>query len=89
MWDASGARGLGLNMAQALLEAGVSGLAIMDQNQTLGEEAVSMLSTQTGVDIRFYKIDVSDEAIIKGAVADAVSHFGPPQILVNSAGIAE
>ena len=76
-------------MAQGLLESGISGLVIMDQNQALGEEAVAALTAQTSVDIRFYKIDVRDEGTTKEAIANAVSHFGTPQILVHSAGVAE
>lgn len=76
-------------MAQGLLESGISGLVVMDQNQALGEESVAQLSTQTGVDIRFYKTDVRDEAATKEAIDNAVSHFGTPHILIHSAGVAE
>ncbi|KAL9067900.1 MAG: hypothetical protein Q9157_006665 [Trypethelium eluteriae] len=61
----------------------------MDRNRELGEEAVVALSAETDIDIRFYKVDVRDEASTKEAISNAVSHFGTPHILVNSAGIAE
>ncbi|KAI9666077.1 MAG: hypothetical protein M1821_004012 [Bathelium mastoideum] len=84
-----GARGLGREMAEGLLDAGLSRLVLMDQNQELGEKAAAALSAKTSAAIRFYKLDVRDEAAAKKAVDDAVSHLGVPQILINAAGIAE
>jgi len=76
-------------MAQAVAEAGVSGIAIMDIQQELGERAAQELSAQTGVDCRFYKIDVRDENAIEQAVKDITDHYGKIDVLINSAGIAE
>ncbi|KAI9724209.1 MAG: hypothetical protein M1828_003954 [Chrysothrix sp. TS-e1954] len=84
-----GGRGLGFNMAQALAETGIQGIAIMDVNQELGDQAAKELSQQTGVDVRFYKLDVRDEAAITDAVEDIIDQFGKIDVLISSAGIAD
>ncbi|KAF4312595.1 hypothetical protein SLS57_011648 [Botryosphaeria dothidea] len=84
-----GGRGLGFNMAQALSEVGVRGIAIMDVQKQLGEEAARELSEQTGVDVRFYQVDVRDGGAINQAVTDIVDHFGSIDVLLNAAGIAD
>jgi len=76
-------------MAQALAEVGVRGIAIFDVQSEVGDQAARELSAQTGVDVRFYKVDVRDGAAIQNAVKDADSHFGAIDILISSAGIAE
>ncbi|KAH0256466.1 hypothetical protein KCU71_g21898, partial [Aureobasidium melanogenum] len=83
-----GGRGLGYNMAQALSEVGVKGIAIFDVQQELGEKSARELSAQTGVDVRFYKVDVRDEAAIQQAVQDVAAHYGHIDVLINAAGIA-
>jgi len=88
-FDHSGGRGLGYNMAQALSEVGVKGIAIFDVQQELGEKSAQQLSAQTGVDVRFYKVDVRDEAAIQQAVQDVAAHYGHIDVLINAAGIAE
>lgn len=84
-----GARGLGLNMAQALAEVGVKGIAIMDVQQQIGEQAAKELSEQTGVDVRFYQVDVRDGSAITQSVRDIAEHYGHIDVLINSAGIAD
>ncbi|CAD0115391.1 unnamed protein product [Aureobasidium uvarum] len=69
-----GGRGLGYNMAQALSEVGVKGIAIFDVQQELGEKSAQQLSAQTGVDVRFYKVDVRAEPAIQQAVQDAETY---------------
>lgn len=76
-------------MAQALCEVGVRGIAIMDVQQELGDKSARELSEQTGVDVRFYKVDVRDGAAMNHIVQDIVDHYGALDILVNAAGIAE
>lgn len=85
----SGGRGLGYNMAQALAEVGIAGIAIMDVQQELGEKSAAALAQQTGVDVRFYKVDVRDANAIHGAVQDVQDHYGRIDVLVSAAGIAE
>lgn len=84
-----GGRGLGFNMAQALAEVGVRGIAIMDVQQELGDKSARELSEQTGIDVRFYRVDVRDGAGMNGTVQDVVDHFGRLDILINAAGIAD
>jgi NAD(P)-dependent dehydrogenase (short-subunit alcohol dehydrogenase family) len=84
----SGARGLGFNIAQALTEAGIQGIAIFDRLQDVGEEAARELG-ESGIDVSFYPIDVTDEVSIQNAVGDVIAHYGHIDICVNSAGIAE
>jgi len=76
-------------MAQALAEVGVRGIAIMDVQQELGERAARELSEETGVDVRFYRVDVRDGQAMGETVQDIVDHYGALDILVNAAGIAE
>ena len=76
-------------MAQALTEVGVRGIAIMDVQQELGEKSARELSEQTGVDVRFYKVDVRDGHAIQQAVQDVVDHYGSLDVLISAAGIAE
>jgi NAD(P)-dependent dehydrogenase (short-subunit alcohol dehydrogenase family) len=76
-------------MSKALAEVGCTGIAIMDVQQELGEKAARELSEQTGVDVRFYKVDVRDGAGIAQSVQDVVDHYGKIDVLINAAGIAE
>ncbi|KAF2250397.1 NAD(P)-binding protein [Trematosphaeria pertusa] len=81
-------RGLGYNMAQALAEAGVRGMAILDLLPE-GEQAARELAEQTGVDVLFYPIDITQELVVQQTVQDIMDHFGRIDILINSAGIAD
>lgn len=85
----SGARGLGWNMAQALVEVGVKAIAILDVQQELGDKAAAELHESTGIPIQFYKVDIRDANAIAEVVAKVVENFGSIDILINSAGIAE
>lgn len=76
-------------MAQALTEVGVRGIAILDVQQELGDQSARELSEQTGVDVRFYRVDVRDGQAMGQTVNDIVDHFGELNILINAAGIAE
>ncbi|KAK5109981.1 hypothetical protein LTR62_006348 [Meristemomyces frigidus] len=84
-----GGRGLGYNMAQALAETGIRGIAILDVQEELGDNAARELSEQTGVDVRFYKVDVRDGAGINQTMQDIVDHYGALDVLINAAGIAD
>lgn len=76
-------------MAQALAEVGIQGIAIMDVQQELGDKAARELSEQTGIDVRFYRVDVRDGQAMSETVQDVVDHFGRLDVLINAAGIAE
>jgi len=84
-----GGRGLGFNIAQALTEVGASGIAILDVQQELGDKSARELAEQTGVDVRFYRVDVRDAGAIQQAIQDVHDHFGRIDVLVNAAGIAD
>ncbi|OCK80914.1 NAD(P)-binding protein [Lepidopterella palustris CBS 459.81] len=84
-----GGRGLGYNMAQALAEVGIKGIALMDLNKENGDAAAKELAEETGIDVRFYQVDVRDYGSVTGAVKDVISHYGKIDVLINSAGIAD
>ena len=84
-----GARGLGNYMAKACAEAGARAVVIFDANQDLGDAAAEDLHVKTGIDVSFFKVDVRDGNAINAAVDQVVNLYGPPDVLVNSAGIAD
>ena len=84
-----GARGLGNHMARACAEAGARAVVIFDANQELGDEAAEELHKKSGIDVSFFKVDVRDGSAINAAVQQVVDLYGAPDVLVNSAGIAD
>ncbi|KAG5917548.1 hypothetical protein E4U53_004190 [Claviceps sorghi] len=84
-----GARGLGNHMARACAEAGAKAIVIFDANQDLGDEAAAELHDKSGLPVSFFKVDVRDGAAINAAVDSVVELYGAPDVLVNSAGIAD
>ncbi|KAL8833104.1 MAG: hypothetical protein Q9170_004486 [Blastenia crenularia] len=82
-----GARGLGWNMAQALAEAGVEAIALLDVKEDLGETAASELSSSAKVPVKFYKADVRDAEANNRTIEKVSSDLGSVDILINSAGI--
>lgn len=84
----SGARGLGLNMAQALAESGVKAIAILDIQESLGVQSAHELSAATGIPVNYYHVDITDDAAVVAAVDEVVSAFGSVDVLINSAGVA-
>jgi short subunit dehydrogenase len=83
------ARGLGNYMARACAEAGAKNIVIFDANQELGDEAAAELYQKTKIPVSFYKVDVRDGNAINAAVDRVCETYGVPDVLVNSAGIAE
>ena len=84
-----GARGLGNHMARACAEAGAKAIAIFDANQDLGDESAAELHQKSGLPVSFFKVDVRDGSAINAAVQNVVDLYGTPDVLVNSAGIAD
>jgi NAD(P)-dependent dehydrogenase (short-subunit alcohol dehydrogenase family) len=84
-----GARGLGNHMARACAEAGAKAVIIFDANQELGDQAAAELHEKSGLPVSFFKVDVRDGAAINAAVDSVVEMYGAPDVLVNSAGIAD
>jgi NAD(P)-dependent dehydrogenase (short-subunit alcohol dehydrogenase family) len=76
-------------MAQAFAEVGVCGIAILDVQKEIGNKAARDLSEQTGVDARFYQVDVREGDVVRQTIEDVVNHFGGLNVLINAAGIAE
>ena len=81
-----GSRGLGLEAAIALAEAGAS-VAITGRRLSWLSSAAEELRRR-GHLCRTFKCDVSDEAQAARAVRDAADNLGALDILVNNAGIS-
>jgi NAD(P)-dependent dehydrogenase (short-subunit alcohol dehydrogenase family) len=77
-----GSRGLGLEAAQALAEAGAK-VALLARREQFFEEARESLP-----DALPLLGDVSNESEVQRAVAETGAKLGPIQILVNAAGIS-
>jgi NAD(P)-dependent dehydrogenase (short-subunit alcohol dehydrogenase family) len=81
-----GSRGLGLQMAEALGEAGAK-LMLTSRKAADLEEAVAHLS-QRGIDARWIAADASDPAQVHKVVDETLERLGQVDILVNNAGAA-
>jgi len=79
-----GSRGLGLQMAQALGEAGASVLLTSRKPADL-EEASADLQAH-GIDTRWIAADASQPAEAQRVVDETMRHFGQIDILINNAG---
>jgi NAD(P)-dependent dehydrogenase (short-subunit alcohol dehydrogenase family) len=78
-----GASGLGAATTRALTAAGVA-VSVLDLN----EEAGQALAAELGGHTTFVRTDVTDEASVQAAIADAAGKGRPLRIAVNCAGIA-
>ena len=79
-----GSRGLGLQMAHALGEAGAR-VVISSRKAADLEEATASLQA-AGIDARWVAADCADEASITHLVDETLQRVGPIGILVNNAG---
>jgi gluconate 5-dehydrogenase len=79
-----GSRGLGLQMAEALGEAGAR-LVLVSRKAADLEEAVAHLAAR-GIEASYIAADASDEAQVNNTVAEAMARLGRIDILVNNAG---
>ncbi|HEX7435837.1 MAG TPA: SDR family oxidoreductase [Caldimonas sp.] len=79
-----GSRGLGLQIAEALGEAGAKVLLTSRKASDL-EEAAALLQDK-GIDARWVAADASQPAEITRVAADAMQRLGQVDILVNNAG---
>ena len=79
-----GSRGLGLQMARALGEAGAR-LLISSRKAGDLEEAVAQLQAE-GIDARWVAADCAQEADIHRLADETLQRLGPVDILVNNAG---
>lgn len=78
-----GATGLGKAIAQRLAVEGAR-VVIFDANGVQGEAAVA----EIGAPAIARQVDISDERSVKDVLADVQRIAGPPDIMINSAGIA-
>ncbi len=79
-----GSRGLGLQIAEALGEAGARVLLTSRKASDLEESAAHLQSK--GIDTRWIAADASQPAEIERVAADAMQRLGQVDILVNNAG---
>ena len=80
-----GARTLGLDMAEALAEAGAN-VAITSRTLANAQDSARKLARATKRDVLPLQLDVTEEAQVETAVARALDHFGRIDILINNAG---
>jgi NAD(P)-dependent dehydrogenase (short-subunit alcohol dehydrogenase family) len=66
-------------------------MIIFDANPDTGIPAAAELHQATGgrIPVEFFAIDVRDSGAIDKALAAVVEKYGAPDVLINSAGIAE
>ncbi|MFM8737760.1 MAG: SDR family NAD(P)-dependent oxidoreductase, partial [Betaproteobacteria bacterium] len=79
-----GSRGLGLQIAESLGEAGAK-VMLTSRKAADMEEAAAELAAK-GIDARWVAADASDPAQVQGVVAETLQRLGPIDILVNNAG---
>jgi NAD(P)-dependent dehydrogenase (short-subunit alcohol dehydrogenase family) len=80
------ARGIGREIADALLAAGVN-VAVNDVSQDALDEVAQDLGDRDG-DLLTHQGDAADPDAMEGLIEDAVAAFGGLDILVNNVGIA-
>ncbi len=80
-----GARGIGAAIAEAFAREGAD-VAILDLKLSAAKESAETLKSH-GVKVFAVAADVSDEAQVEKAVAEAIAALGQIDILVNNAGI--
>ncbi len=79
-----GSRGLGLQIAESLGEAGAK-IMLSSRKAADLEEAVAQLQAR-GIDARWIAADAADEAQARGIVEQTMERLGQIDILVNNAG---
>ncbi|MCK8785013.1 SDR family oxidoreductase [Roseomonas sp. NAR14] len=76
-----GARGIGLAIAQRLAASGAR-VALWDMDGDEAGRAAATLDGAAGI-----AVDVTDDAAVAAALAETERRLGPPDVLVNNAGI--
>ena len=82
-----GNRGIGLGIATAFAQQGAN-VAIMCRDEKTANDVVKEFSEKYEGKFAFYKLDITDMANCRSAVAACVADFGGVDILVNNAGVA-
>ncbi len=81
-----GSRGLGLEIAETLAEAGAA-VVLLSRDPRVGERAAAKIARTSGAVCLAVACDVTSEEEIAGAVSQIEKRQGRIDILVNSAGI--
>jgi sorbose reductase len=82
-----GNRGIGLDVANGLAEAGAQVAIVYRSSKSGGEAAAAQIAEKNGVKVIAYQADVADPEAIEAAINSAVSDFGSLDIVVANAGI--
>jgi NAD(P)-dependent dehydrogenase (short-subunit alcohol dehydrogenase family) len=81
-----GNRGIGFETCMQLAQLGLTVLlGARDLNK--GKSAAYQLNEKEGFDVKFYKLDVSDQTSISNVVKEVNKEFGKLDVLVNNAAI--
>lgn len=83
---AGGNRGLGLEMAKALAEAGAN-ICIASRDEERNNASAELIRKDYGVKCVSRSCDITSEQQVSDLVDFAVNEFGKVEILINSAGI--
>ncbi len=82
------ARGLGYAGAERFLKSGNWKVALFDVNEELLTKAARQLGDAYGHDnVRWYKVDVTNQASVEAAIKQVIADLGGVDTLVNNAGI--
>ncbi|WP_336339467.1 SDR family NAD(P)-dependent oxidoreductase [Haloarcula brevis] len=82
-----GARGIGRGIAVRCARAGAD-VSLFDLRSDAAKETAAAVREEGG-DAAVYDVDVTDEAAVEAAVAEARDELGPIDGLVNNAGVQE
>ncbi|MGY4230160.1 NAD(P)-dependent dehydrogenase (short-subunit alcohol dehydrogenase family) [Bradyrhizobium sp. USDA 4503] len=80
------AQGIGFAIARSFAAEGAC-VALVDINPRCGREATEELARQ-GAEVCFIEVDVADSKAVDAMMAEATDRLGPPNVLVNNAGVA-
>lgn len=81
-----GARGIGRAACRVLASEGAH-VAVVDLLDDEGRALVDAIAAEGG-DAGYFHLDVTDEDQVEAAIAGVIKMFGPPDVLVNNAGIS-
>lgn len=81
-----GARGMGELYARRAVAGGARAVALWDIDLERAEALATALS-RSGVDVRAYRVDISDLSSIREGLEAVRTELGAPDILINNAGI--
>lgn len=82
-----GARGIGLEVARGLAEAGAN-VAIHYRTSKIGDEVAASIARSNGVKTAAYQADVTDQAANEELISKLVREFGRLDIVVINAGVS-